>query len=259
MQGAPIMATKLTFSLKLILTFLTLLLSPVSSSAIIFNESFETDGNGTRYFTSAAEFSDGSGDYFTRTDGTNIGANIHFSDRDGYFFAAQDIDNELPFLDSLELQFLNINISNYSNLLFSVAVAEDDDRTNQDWDSDTSVVFEYRIDGGLFTNLLSFQAFGGTNTEPGVDSDFDGVADGAKLTDRFSHFSNAISELGSLLDIKITFNNLNAGDEDIAIDSLLLKGEKLTSGPQQVPTPSTLALFSLATLLLFTRKVSLPV
>lgn len=42
--------------------------------SVIFTEGFETDGNGTRYSTSNAEFSDGFYDFFTRTDGGNIGS-----------------------------------------------------------------------------------------------------------------------------------------------------------------------------------------
>lgn len=37
---------------------------------ILFQEGFETDGNGTRYITSVPEFSDGFGDFFTQTDGS---------------------------------------------------------------------------------------------------------------------------------------------------------------------------------------------
>lgn len=239
--------------LKLIILLLIILLSPSTKATVIFSEAFETNGNGIRYITSTAEFSDGGTDYFTRTNGSNISANIEYIDSDGYYFAAQDIDSEFPFLDRLELSFFNINIANYTNLLFSVSAAEDDDRNHQDWDSDTSVLFEYRIDGGAYQPLLAFAAFGGTNTEPGLDTDFDGIADDRKLTNRFTRFSNRLLELGNVLDIKVNFDNLDAGDEDIAIDSLMLFGEQNSENVTLVSEPSVLLLLCFLLTLLYRR------
>ena len=65
---------------------------------VIYREDFETDGNGTRYATSVAEFSDGAGDFFTRTDGSTIGTFYSVTGAEGTgWFAVMDTDGEAPF------------------------------------------------------------------------------------------------------------------------------------------------------------------
>ncbi|MEO1029452.1 MAG: hypothetical protein AAFX02_10405, partial [Pseudomonadota bacterium] len=197
----------------------------------VLSESFETDGNGTRYTTSTVEFTDGGGDFFLRTDGSDVGSFYDVSGQDGsFFFAGQDLDGEGA-AASQTLNFTGLEISGLSNLSFSIDVAEDDDGSNQDWDADTALIIEYQIDGGGFQSLLAFEATGGTNTEPAQDTDFDGVGDGTTLTNIFQSFTASIAGTGSLLDIRVTFDNLDAGDEDAAIDNIVITGE-----PAATPT-----------------------
>ena len=198
---------------------------------LIFTESFETDGNGTRYTTSIPEFSDGAFDFFTRTDGSNIGGAYQVTNGDGsFFFAAQDINGEGA-ASQQTLSFSGIDISGFTNLNFSALFAEDDDGNNQDWDDPDFVLLEYQIDGGGFENLFAIaelddgDAF---NQEPGVDTDFDGIADGSAITSTFTEFSSAIAGTGSLLDLRFTID-LDAGDEDIAIDNIQIAGDSLAA------------------------------
>ncbi|MEM6596801.1 MAG: ExeM/NucH family extracellular endonuclease [Cyanobacteria bacterium P01_C01_bin.69] len=195
--------------------------------ATIFSESFETDGSGTRYITSTNEFSDGSSDFFTRTDNSNITGAYSVTGADGsFYFAAQDIDGEVT--DSQQtLTFSGIGISGFSNLGFSALFAEDDSSDgNEDWDAANDFVrVEYAIDGGVFQNLLAFENDGTTfNTAPLQDIDFDGVGDGPEVTDTFSTFSNAIAGTGDSLDLRFTID-LDSGDEDIAIDNIQITGD----------------------------------
>ncbi|MGD1809574.1 ExeM/NucH family extracellular endonuclease [Dapis sp. BLCC M126] len=200
--------------------------------ATLFIENFETDGNGTRYNTSIPEFSDGSGDFFTRTDGSNIGSFYQVSNPEGsFYFAAQDIDGEGAASEQT-LTFSGIDIAGFTNLNFSTLLAEDDDGTNQDWDISDFVLFEYQIDGGGFTNLLGIESIpdgDAFNAVPAQDTDFDGNGDGTEVTDTFASFSSAIAGTGSTLDIRITFD-LNAGDEDIALDNIEITGDSGSSG-----------------------------
>ena len=198
---------------------------------LIFTESFETDGNGTRYTTSIPEFSDGAFDFFTRTDGSNIGGAYQVTNGDGsFFFAAQDLDGEGAASEQT-LSFSGIDISGFTNLNFSALFAEDDDGNNQDWDDPDFVRVEYQIDGGGFENLFAIaelddgDAF---NQEPGVDTDFDGVADGSAITSTFTEFSSAIAGTGTSLDLRFTID-LDAGDEDIAIDNIQIAGDSLAA------------------------------
>ena len=190
----------------------------------IFSEGFETDGNGTRYTTSVPEFTDGSGDFFTRTDGTDIGSFYSVTGATGsFFFAGMDLDGEGAGLP-LTLSFEDIDVSGASDLQFAVDVAEDDDGTNEDWDVGDFVRIEYALDGGAFQPLLAFESISdgdSFNAVPALDTDFDGNGDGPILTDVFQTFTSAIPGTGALLDLQITFD-LDSGDEDIALDNIVV-------------------------------------
>lgn len=193
----------------------------------IFVESFETDGNGTRYITSVSEFSDGFNDFFTRTNGSNISSSYQVSGQDGdFFFAAQDIDGEVA-SSQQTLLFSDINISGFTNLNFSALFAEDDDGTNEDWDLPDFVKVEFAIDGGSFQDLLAIESVpdgDNFNAVPAIDTDFDGDGDGTEITDSFTEFSRPIAQTGSTLDLRFTID-LDSGDEDIAIDNIKITGD----------------------------------
>ncbi|MEL6998773.1 MAG: choice-of-anchor I family protein, partial [Pseudomonadota bacterium] len=202
--------------------------------ATIFTESFETDGNGSRYTTSIPEFSDGSADFFTRTDGTNITSDYEVTGQDGsFYFAGMDLDDG-GFNDSSQtLTLTNIDISGFENLSLSLLVAEDDaGDSNEDWDDDTQLLIEVSIDGGAFESLLDFQASStGFNSEPALDTTGDGLGDGTALTPTFANFSSAIAGTGASMDVRISFNVLDAGDEDAAIDNIVIEGDAVPTTP----------------------------
>ena len=194
--------------------------------ATIFTESFETDGNGTRYITSVPEFSDGSSDFFTRTDGSNISSSYEVTDADGsFYFAAQDIDGERA--DSQQtLTFSGIDVSGFTNLGFNALFAEDNSSDgNEDWDEPDFVRVEYQLDGSGFNNLLAFKNDGSEfNSTPLQDTNFDGTGEGTEVTDAFTNFESAIAQTGSSLDLRFTFD-LDSGDEDIAVDAITVTGD----------------------------------
>ncbi|WP_108259976.1 ExeM/NucH family extracellular endonuclease [Mangrovicoccus ximenensis] len=190
---------------------------------LIYSEGFETDGSGTRYSTSVPEFTDGTGDFFLRTDGSDIGSFYQLAGAEGsYFFAGMDLDGEGA-AGTQSLTITGIDISGYSGLELSVMVAEDDDGENQDWDADSRFAVEYSIDGGAFQTALAFVA-SGTNTEPMQDTDFDGIGDGPALSDTFAAFAAMLAGTGSTLDLRFSLENLDAGDEDVAFDGIELSG-----------------------------------
>jgi len=226
--------------ITLTLLFLAVLVPTLLvGQTILLTESFETDGNGTRYKTSTAEFSDGGSDFFTRTDGSNISSAYEVTGADGnFYFAAQDIDGEGANAQQT-LEINTIDISSFENLSFSLLLAEDDDGNNEDWDNSDFFLIKYQIDGGGYQNLLAIENDGAEfNTAPLIDTDFDGIGDGQELTDVFTSFGNSITGTGNLLDLRITFN-LDSGDEDIAIDNLQIIGESVgidTTSPSLVGT-----------------------
>lgn len=196
-----------------------------SSPSVIFSESFETDGSGSRYTLLEGEFNDTFSDYFTRTDGTTIGDGGGYITFDGsldgsFFFAAQDLDGD-GYSPEQTITFTGIDISGQSNLSFSILLAEDDSNDGkEDWDDNDYFIVEYQIDGGGYKNLLAVRATeAGTNFAPAIDTNFDGVGDGTEITSTWADFSASISETGATLDIKIIVG-LGSGDEDIAFDNL---------------------------------------
>ncbi len=186
---------------------------------------FENAGG---YSTSVTEYLNivnaGNHDYFTRTDGSSFTFENFSNIQGNYFFAAQDISTTTE-----SLLINDINISGYTNLQFRVHLAEDDDGSNQDWDNTDYVHFNYDIDNsGSYTSLLWIEA-SGTNTEPQIDTNFDGIGDGAPITDTFTPFTQNIFSTGSVIDIEVVFR-LNAGEEDIAIDNIEIWGDPIPCG-----------------------------
>ena len=196
---------------------------------------FENSGG---YSTSVPEFTDGGTDYFTRTDGSNIGGAINFTNIQGnYYFGVQDTDGDGG-PTNLTLNLNNIDVSGFTSLEFRIHIAEDDDGSNQDWDANSYMHITASIDAGANENLIWIEAAGGTNTEPRLDTNFDGTGDGITVTDTFAQFTNTISGTGNLLDIEIEFNNLDQGDVDIAIDNIEIWG--IPTGPTIVLNPTAL-------------------
>jgi len=198
--------------------------SMLNAQTTVWSLDFESTGG---YTTSVAEFTDGASDYFTRTDGTNIAStNVYYNIQGSYFFGAQDTDGDGG-PTNLTITIDDVSIATYSNLIFKLLIAEDDAADgNQDWDADSYLHISYDINNsGTFTNLIWVEAAyteNGFNGEPKIDTDFDGLGDGTAITSTFTEFSANIAGTGNTIDIKIEINMLNDGDEDIAIDSLIL-------------------------------------
>lgn len=203
---------------KLYFLLFTLLISVVSfGQTTVFQESFEAGNSGTTSVTC----NDGFGDFFTRTDGSDIGTFYVVNGADGsFFFAAMDIDaaecNDASATETLE--FTGIDINGFTNLTLALLAAEDDDGANQDWDETDNVIIEVQIDGGGYSPVIAFESTGASNSEPAVDTDFDGTGDGTALSSTFQEFTASVAS-GSMLDIRITFT-LNSGDEDLSIDNI---------------------------------------
>lgn len=193
---------------------------------MIYTEGFETDGNGARYATSIPEFSDGAFDFFQRTDGSTIISSYELAGAEGsFYFAAQDIDGEGA-AKTQTLTVSAIDISGYENLSFSGLFAEDAASDfGDDWDASDSVIFEFRIDGGAWTQLIAFENDGETfNGVARQDVDFDGTGEGDALSPTFTRFAAAIGETGTAMDFRVTFT-LDSGDEDFALDGLEISGD----------------------------------
>lgn len=201
-------------------------------------------------------------DYFGRIDSGGIdttptpGGSVTLGNLQGTgYYGAQDTnDANSGSVFQLELYFYDLSITGLTGLSFSIFVAEDDS-TSEAWDSDTSMVVQYRIDSSLegdFQNLFAVQAETGTDVNPNtneiprVDTNFDTFGDGTEITDDFAQFTETIAGTGDELDIRITLLNLTSGNEDIAIDNVRVEGV--------VPEPGSLALLGLGGLMVARRR-----
>ncbi len=219
----------------LITLLITILFSTISvAQTNIYTLDFETAGG---YTTSPAECTNGATDYFTRTDGTNIGAGNVFTNIQGSnFFAVQDMDGcAAGSVTTGTLTIDNIDISTCTGALeVRIYLAEDDDGSAQDWDAGDYFHLDGEIDAAGVQNLIWVEGTGSTNTEPQLDTDYDGTGDGTAITSTFAQFTQAISGTGSLLDLTLSFA-FNSGDEDIAIDHIEIWG---TCGACADPAPT---------------------
>ncbi len=211
-----------------------LLCGQVSAQTDIINEDF--DDSTVTYTPSVPEFSDGSGDFFGRVDSDGISVTSAYSvsgATDGYF-AAMDTDGDGNPAE-VDLTWSGLDITNNTSVTFSIDLAEDDDGSAQDWDDDTSFRLEASTDGGSsWTPFFAVEAVGGTNSEPAVDTNLDGIGNGATITDTFATFTGTIPDTTgeTTLSVRMVFDQLEAGDEDIAVENFVVT---LTTG---APTPT---------------------
>ena len=127
------------------------------------------------------------------------------------------------------MTFSNINISGLTNLDFSIFLAEDDNGSSENWDPTDFVHITYSIDGGVSQNLIWIESGGTTsNLAPFLDSDFDGVGDGAEITPTFTQFVASLVGTGNLLTLTIEMD-LNDGGTDIAFDNVQLVGDRVVA------------------------------
>ena len=232
--------------MKKVYAAVLLLITNVAFGQILYQESFETNTNGTNYNTSIPEFSDGFGDFFNRTDGSGIATSYEVTNIDGsFYFAGMDIDGEGATLP-VQLSTTSISVSGLSSVDFSVLLAEDDDGTNQDWDDADYFHIMYSIDGGAPQNLIWVEYDGvgngsGSNGAPLIDTDFDGTGDGTEITSVFQEFSQNIA-LSGASNIQFFFEyNLDSGDEDLAIDNIVVS--TTPTGPFISANPTSLTGF----------------
>jgi hypothetical protein len=239
--------------LSIIPVILPLFLSSASSlqAGILFTESFETDGEGTRY-TSTSSFSDGADDYFTRTDGFSEASGIpNYTNFEGTaFWAAEDVDsNDNPTGQGL-IDFTGIDISAFDAITISLDVGAG---SNAIFDNtDDFLMVQYRVDSGTWTNALAFENDGATfNTGLYQDTDFDGIGEGTLIDLSLATFtSSTLPASGNLMDIRIDVL-MTSGSEAVAFDNLQVTG---------VPEPATsaLALALLVAVIMLFKQPFLP-
>jgi len=204
----------------------------MNAQTIIHYESFETDGDGSRY-TVTGGFTDGIGDYFIRTNGIDVNkpSNLpSYTSSDGdFFFAGEDTEcSDNPNSDVSFVTISGIDITDASSITVAGLFASG---AKEKFDPKDYLHIYANIDASGEVLIGAFEAdiSSGFNTSFfGVDSDFDGIADGQdSLNIEFAEYSFALGNIGNSLDLRIEAN-LTAGDEEIAFDSITVSGIFLT-------------------------------
>jgi len=193
------------------------IVSFVQGQTMLWHYGFEQP-NG--YTAPNGEHNDGSYDYFARVTNADISPTYNNPDQQ-YFFAAQDIDADggsNP--DSILINPIDVSGATQSTLTFSVYLTTAYSNT---WDNNDYVHFYYSYDGTTYNNLLWVESdTTGFNGKTRIDTDFDGLGDGAIVPNTFTQFTAEIPYSGeSTLYIKIKFS-LNANHEDIGLDSMVV-------------------------------------
>ena len=221
---------------------LTFAIVSAVNAAVLWTENFD-DASGFTV-TAGGMGEDGIYDYWLITDGSNISK--AYTGVSGNFMAGLDMDdtgiNPSAAVPGI-VEWTGIDIATKANLEFVGLFGEDYDAPGDIDDLDYLLV-EYQIDAGGWNNLLAFNNDGVLyNTFFYEDTDFDGIGDGAKLTNTMTSFTKTITGTGNLLDLRFSAS-VNSGDEDFAADTFQITG---------IPEPATFGLIGLA-LLFFRRK-----
>lgn len=207
--------------------------------AIIWTENFESatgatsQAGVTRNAPNRADTINGDndlqGDFSFRSDqpddGTLFTYPFFFTGLNGFGWLVEDTDaiatNPIA-IDQLD--WTGIDISGETELFFEGAFGAYNNSAvgAYRWDDDDFVSLQVQIDGGGFVEILRFEsdniAGGGQNSgDLRVDTNGDGIGDGALISLAMENYKVAISGTGTTLDLRLTFQS-NAANENIAFD-----------------------------------------
>ena len=195
----------------------------------VFRESFESDGQGTRY-TASSPFNDKKADYWNR--GTNadfFGLRDEYLNPSGtHFWAARDTNAPEGNGNTVQtLEFNNIDVSSFENLQFSGLFAAGSTRFSG-FPRDDRILVQYQVDGGPLQDGLRFSPTG--KSRPlALDTDFNGVGDGARLTRNLANSANpftfAIPD-GNTLNLRIEVK-ADGWRERVAFDDIQVTGNPI--------------------------------
>lgn len=200
--------------------------APLAAQQALFIESFDSDDD---YTASTPEQSDGDRDFFGRIPPlTTAPIAYQVNGFTGAYFAAQDIDglddvNGQSLAPLQSITFDPIDVTGVPSVEVSMKLAEDKIGANEQWDGTDYFHASYSVDGGVtFVDFLNVEAEQrtGSNFVPRIDTDFDGVGDGAAITADAQTFTRRLDGLtAASLTLRLAFR-FNAGEEDIAVDDL---------------------------------------
>lgn len=203
-----------------------------ANATVLLEESFETDGNGSRYIQSIATGVAGGG-YFLRADAasfTAAGSPTPTNVNGTQLFGALNLSGLATNAEASVL-FNNVDIRGVSAIAVNLSVGA---RNANVFDNAVNIrdylYVETKIDGGAWTMVGSFRssAPGSTNSKPmAQDTDFDGVGDGIVLKPGLRQFTFPVPGSGQAMEVRIRFRT-NDANEEIYFDQLRVQGSLCT-------------------------------
>ncbi|MBN1985433.1 MAG: hypothetical protein JW761_03960, partial [Prolixibacteraceae bacterium] len=214
----------------ILIAFLHLLsFTLITAQTTLLTEDFETDGEGSRYNSTA--FSDCvNSDYFLRTNdnapfsscGTfgSVLSNVQGS----WFWVCEDIESIANPNATFSMLTLNpLNVSGYSSISISLYMATG--RTGTQWEQADTIKIQTSWDGGAYTTIGQFVGdaeFGGYLRQ---DTNLDGLADGGApdISSTFGNFTFNVPGIGTNLSVRVRLAGLD-GSEEFAFDKITVQG-----------------------------------
>ncbi len=196
-----------------------------------FQDSFETDGAGSRYLVENGA-DNGEADFFARRQEFSNGTVASGGTIDGdWLFGARDIDNATNFTSTVtdllaqegRLTWTGIDIRDLGNVQLVLAVAEG----GAGFEPNNTMLVEVRLDGGEWINIGGFRSTGTNDTGRYFVGDENTLTANTdpRLVPEFADFSWDVLFAGSTLDVRLTFNS-NADAEDYYVDNLRVIGQR---------------------------------
>lgn len=210
----------------------------LNAQTTLFSESFETNGEGTRYTSNSGGTCN---DFFDRVNAQPICFGVNITGQSGsWYFASEDVHDRDSTLTDAIITFGNTNVSGYSNLQLSLLITTSDAGPLA-WEDDDDIFIEYAFDGNIVSdNYTVFGLFKGQATSSvdvsgplRVDTDNNPATIGpygatVNANGVMSTFTFSIPATGNTLSIRIT-NAQDGGSEELAFDLVELKGTIATN------------------------------
>lgn len=216
----------------------------------IWLDDFEaaTPSSGVRSATAHTDTANGTsgetGNYFHRTsvnlnENVGFGQNALFTGITGSYWRSEDPEDSTDTADHAlgVLDYTGIDISGFSNIVFSGLFGS---KTDSTWENTDSLIVQYSIDGSAFTTGLQFlgtvpagtSSFSGLRQDVNLNGSIDAGDGGVALSEALANFSFNIAGTGSVLALKITyFGGSSGAGEELAWDNLRVDGDSANAAP----------------------------
>jgi hypothetical protein len=209
-----------------------------NAQTILYSESFETDGEGTRYFTNTYSFCTGvpgnNPDYFLRTNtnpvlpaGCTSGFGNALTNLQGsWFWAGEDIRSSTPVPNIQppgDITTQPINITGHVALSVSLYLATANNN-NLRWETSDSINIQVSINNGTYFTVGRFVGDNLTGGRLRIDANLDGIGEGAAVdVSNFTQYSFSIPGTGTTMRVKLDFDQAG-GTEEMGIDLIEVRG-----------------------------------